>query len=176
MFKKKAFSDKVLAKFENWLKEHGAEILPTTNEWEACRFRGGSIGVLYWTGKTNGEYGAEAWNCFQNKKPWKAVPEKQRAGALRGKHQKRIALMDRDGDLCFYCSKPLRDDATIEHLVPQSAGGTHALSNLVLAHYACNCEAKNLPLNEKVELAIKKRCKVADLYKEKNEDKDTPPW
>ena len=66
-------------------------------------------------------------------------------------------LLKRDGKACFYCGgfmlKP-----TIEHLIAKSLGGSDDLSNLVLAHEGCNNDMGDLPLNIKVNRAIK--CRV----------------
>ena len=48
----------------------------------------------------------------------------------------RQALRDRDGHLCHYCAKP--NAHTIDHVVPQSQGGSDDLDNLVLACTECN--------------------------------------
>lgn len=47
---------------------------------------------------------------------------------------------------CLICAAPLRfdaltgDGATIEHIIPRSAGGDNSPLNLGLAHFACNAE------------------------------------
>lgn len=55
-------------------------------------------------------------------------------------------LWDKQNGLCAECQQPMllrRTEnkklfATLEHIVPQSAGGTHQLSNLELLCYGCN--------------------------------------
>lgn len=53
----------------------------------------------------------------------------------------------RDGDNCWVCAHPMVFDsphpnrgraATLEHVLPQSHGGTDALENLRLVHAGCN--------------------------------------
>lgn len=65
----------------------------------------------------------------------------------------RAALRDRDGDLCHYCGTDMdftREDrrirkakATIEHVVPISAGGGHTFDNAVLACWGCNSDKRS---------------------------------
>lgn len=54
----------------------------------------------------------------------------------------RAILLKRDGDLCYWCACRFTEanPATQEHLVPRSAGGTDALTNLRLACERCNAE------------------------------------
>lgn len=44
--------------------------------------------------------------------------------------------------MCFYCGVRFTADGpdhrTVDHRVPTSRGGSHALANLVFACYACN--------------------------------------
>jgi CRISPR/Cas system Type II protein with McrA/HNH and RuvC-like nuclease domain len=59
-------------------------------------------------------------------------------------------LWDRQRGVCFWCGNPMSqsvkdadgkdadDKATIDHVIPQSAGGSDDLSNLVLACHSCN--------------------------------------
>ena len=49
------------------------------------------------------------------------------------------------------------DDITVEHLIALSCGGKNDLSNMVLAHQKCNQAVLNLPISEKVKVAIKNR-------------------
>lgn len=65
----------------------------------------------------------------------------------------REVLRDRDGDGCNYCGRVMdfervdrrmrKDKATIDHVVPISAGGSHTLSNTVLACWECNAAKRN---------------------------------
>ncbi|MGP3712956.1 HNH endonuclease [Brucella sp. RRSP16] len=47
---------------------------------------------------------------------------------------------------CYYCGEKLADIFDVEHLIPQSRGGSHALKNLVPSCKPCNREkgAKSL--------------------------------
>jgi len=66
----------------------------------------------------------------------------------RGKRHKirRVLIFERDGYVCWICEQPcdpmLRVPhslaATVDHLVPQSLGGTHESDNLATAHMRCN--------------------------------------
>lgn len=60
-----------------------------------------------------------------------------------------LSLRDRDGPLCHLCDKEMSFKivrkgeynprrATIEHLVPLCAGGTHTWDNVALTCWACN--------------------------------------
>lgn len=63
------------------------------------------------------------------------------------------AIYARDGALCHYCGRPLAaldeipdliggplpdDFPTLDHVVPRSKGGGHALRNLVVSCFPCN--------------------------------------
>lgn len=50
-----------------------------------------------------------------------------------------VALAVRDGGKCHICARSVsQEDASADHLVPQSLGGSHEPSNLALAHRRCN--------------------------------------
>lgn len=66
-------------------------------------------------------------------------------------------LLERDGDNCFYCGKPLNKDITIEHILGKSKGGANRNENLALAHKKCNLLAANLPIVKKIELRDRMR-------------------
>lgn len=72
------------------------------------------------------------------------------------------SLLKRDGDECWFCGGPLKNDITIEHLVPRSVGGGNDLKNLVLAHSECNQLAADMDMNRKIEF----KAALSDL----------PPW
>lgn len=41
--------------------------------------------------------------------------------------------------LCFVCKKPVdKAQATLEHVIPVSKGGTDDMSNLAISHRICN--------------------------------------
>lgn len=83
---------------------------------------------------------------------------------------RRKALLERDGDACFYCGEQMRfepsfrktwrgtefrvhpaDEATIEHLLDKQHGGTDDLSNLVLSCKRCNNGRNYMTLEQKME-------------------------
>lgn len=144
-----------IEKFKTWLVARGCEILPITNDYEALRFKGSQIGVLYTSGRVNSPYTGRAITCFQTGKGWDGAPVK--TGRYAGYRKQKEALLHRDGDTCFYCSKSLGDDITVEHLIALSCGGKNELSNMVLAHLQCNQAVGNKPIVEKVKIAIKMR-------------------
>lgn len=63
----------------------------------------------------------------------------------------RLAIYLRDGFCCIYCLRDLRDaapsDISLDHLVPDSQGGTNEPKNMVCACRHCNCSRGDLPLN-----------------------------
>jgi hypothetical protein len=80
----------------------------------------------------------------------KANPEKM----ANHKHMRRAQIKGNGGDgffkadkdlqlrsqkgLCWWCSKPMGDDVTIDHIVAINIGGRHDPRNIVLAHKSCN--------------------------------------
>ena len=139
-------------KFENWLRGYGCEILPATNDYEAIRWKGKQVGVIYNTGRVSGKYAAKAWDCYKNGKSWDGAPI---STGRNGNYRKEKAqLIERDGTRCFFCHKELGDDITLEHLQPLSSGGKNHLNNMVLAHKKCNHAANRLNLIEKIKIAV----------------------
>lgn len=61
-------------------------------------------------------------------------------------------LLERDGKFCWYCGLSLRDDITLEHLIPKSQQGGNSLDNIVLAHWFCNNKAGTRPLAAKLKM------------------------
>ena len=72
-------------------------------------------------------------------------------GTLTDHHRNRKAREQRGR--CFYCSLPLRDDMTWEHLVARAHGGTNKDSNLAIAHAVCNSMVGTLDVRTKFALA-----------------------
>lgn len=75
-------------------------------------------------------------------------------GLKPSRHRRlRRQLRQRDGDDCHLCRAPMvfnnhESDlyATIDHVLPRSAGGRHDLENLKLAHRRCNQRRGNGPV------------------------------
>lgn len=57
-------------------------------------------------------------------------------------------IVERDGWQCHLCRKPITDlaDATRDHLVPKSHGGSDDPDNLAAAHMRCNSRRRTRPL------------------------------
>lgn len=60
---------------------------------------------------------------------------------------RRLVLFEQQGGVCCWCGKLMQigekdawDFGSFEHIVPDSHGGTDAISNLLLAHKKCNME------------------------------------
>jgi 5-methylcytosine-specific restriction endonuclease McrA len=148
---------KTLDAFKKDLAKAGAELLGATNPYEVLRFRTRiGVGVIY-TGKRG-----ETWNP-------EAIAARDHLAANKGSlapvtvHGRRkskatvAALMERDGEACFFCGRGLEGDVTVEHLVAVAHGGPSHVSNLFLAHFECNNAAGHLSAPEKIALAIGKR-------------------
>lgn len=77
---------------------------------------------------------------------------------------KRAAVIERDGGICQLCSNPVDmalpyphpKAATLDHIVPVSAGGSHDLSNLQLAHMDCNAGKGGAPRWRRPDLILLK--------------------
>jgi 5-methylcytosine-specific restriction endonuclease McrA len=60
--------------------------------------------------------------------------------------------MKRDKRLCYLCGRyVLPSDASRDHLVPKSVGGSDSLSNLALAHKDCNAARGVTPVSVMVK-------------------------
>lgn len=142
-----------IQKFEKWLRNRGCEILPVTNEHEWLRFRGKKVGVLYLSGKTSNSYTQEAIMAYQSGGKWNGRPA--RTGRSKSYRKQKEQILDRDGDCCFLCGKPMGDDITLEHLVPLSKGGKNTIDNMVLMDEECNQSLDNMGLIDKMKIIIK---------------------
>ncbi|WP_026641146.1 HNH endonuclease [Bordetella petrii] len=141
------------AKFIEWLVARGAQVLRPTNEWELVRFDCATgVAIIYGTAKGGATFtgGAlKAWEAFKGNHAWDA--------GVRGKRVRMSplirTLLERDGDRCFFClGHTSDDDRSAEHLVPVAHGGPNHISNLVLAHGACNRRAGHLGAMEKIRI------------------------
>ena len=83
------------------------------------------------------------------------IASKIRAGTHHGRPSKKM-LWHRDKGLCQYCDKKISiSNATIDHVVPKSRGGSHTWDNLVIACSKCNSK-KGCDLLEESSLSLKK--------------------
>lgn len=168
-------------KFVAWLADNGAEIGVPTNAYEVVRYRAFEAkgnratthivyakesGLLTFTGASKEHYSffLAGWRIegkgVVRKSAKVAAVQQDVAGLLSATGKRRAKLRARDGDACWYCAAAMDDDATVEHLVPQSRGGGNDLANLVLAHARCNLSAGDMALTEKVELRARLRSGV----------------
>ena len=142
-----------IREFTEWLRQQGAEVLAPTNPYELVRFRARSAVHVVYTGRRGISMGKFARDCFDVFNRGGSVnmglTATQRSYAIKHK----AALLERDGDGCFFCLKAMpSDDMTIEHLVPVHKGGPDHQDNMALAHAACNQAAGNLPLRRKIDI------------------------
>ena len=74
----------------------------------------------------------------------------------REKRRLKRALLKRDGDRCWLCTRPMpKGCETIEHLIAKALNGTDALENLVLCHQGCNVHLKDRSLDQKFKIRAK---------------------
>lgn len=83
---------------------------------------------------------------------------KKNAAASGGKWiqpVKRLAIYLRDGMACVYCGAKVEDGAvlSLDHLLPQSYGGSNGEGNLVTCCKSCNCRRGNMDLASWLDLS-----------------------
>lgn len=147
-------------RFASWLRSQGAEVLAPTSEWELLRFRcGHGTGIVYTDAKGNLTWTDAAKQARAAWKTGDALPGAPKK--VRRQPRDRVtvkALLHRDGKRCFYCPAKLTlDDATVEHLIPLTCGGTNHIANKALACAPCNIEAGHLSVMEKIKLRERKK-------------------
>ncbi|MDY6803740.1 MAG: HNH endonuclease signature motif containing protein [Cyanobacteriota bacterium] len=58
---------------------------------------------------------------------------------MNNKKAKKRKLNEIFGCQCFWCGQKLeKNEQTIDHLIPQSRGGSNSLENLRIACFSCN--------------------------------------
>lgn len=88
------------------------------------------------------------WNA--ERKAWVFVSRSVRTSQLKGetRRKRKAALLKLYGPHCWLCNRAIESRPTIDHVVPRSLGGTHALENLRLAHFHCNQRRADGPVPE----------------------------
>lgn len=69
-----------------------------------------------------------------------AARRARKAGALNDFSKEDYKALSSQQKKCHICLKPFttKNPATIDHIIPISAGGAHTVSNIALAHRGCN--------------------------------------
>lgn len=150
-----------LRRFKRWLNDQGAEIMKPTNPYEVLRFKanGGTHilyerdnGILTPTGEV--EIAFKAW---KNQAKWtarKTTNNKKDPNLVE-------TILERDGDRCFYCHLVIqKSQRTVEHVLSRTHGGNNHIANRVLAHLACNKQAGNRSIIEKVKIREKNWARI----------------
>jgi 5-methylcytosine-specific restriction endonuclease McrA len=146
-----------IAAFQKALVEAGAELLAPTNPYEVLRFRSShGVGVIY-TGRRGETWNAEAIAARDHIAAGRGSLSPVKVNGRRRDAATVNALLKRDGAFCFFCGAPLDGDITVEHLIAIAHGGPNHISNLFLAHAACNQAAGHMSGAEKVRTAVTAR-------------------
>lgn len=157
-------------KLAKWLLACGAEVRPVTPPYELYRFMTCEGVVTIYQNKHGIKKvsticpEAKILEPFRTNRPIRLNPnpKTEKVFAYGQKDKRLSALITRDGDKCFFCGcimagsfnrpDPVHPYPTLEHLIPLSRGGPDTLDNLLLACAACNHEAGNMNIVEKVRL------------------------
>jgi 5-methylcytosine-specific restriction endonuclease McrA len=92
----------------------------------------------------------------KRKKPIRYYSAKRRKVYARGDAIDALTLFDLFGWTCIICKDPIDRHrrcpdwhaATVEHITPLAAGGTHTWDNVAPAHYICNMQKADLSCEE----------------------------
>ena len=161
--------------FRVWLVKNHASLLPPTSEWEIYRAEtnlGMIVGYRNKMGKANHPVIVhKLLETFEKRQPVPSLartePKKKYHGSKQAKRI--LALMNRDGERCFYCGLHLRrpyapGDAqasrpipTVEHFLSTAKGGPDNIHNCLIACKECNGEADSMSIVQKIEFRNRKR-------------------
>lgn len=168
-----------LDKFKAFLSERGAEVLTPTNEWEVLRFAAkGKTSIVHKNkqGRLNWDVlGTEAYQAMLTHSEWSGCDKVKRHTTGSKGRTKIKALIERDGDECFFCGLgPDEHGWTLEHLLSIAHGGRNHIANLALAHIACNQAANHMSVVEKVRLRDEVRADIAAVGRRADQSGSAP--
>jgi hypothetical protein len=86
--------------------------------------------------------------AIQNESSATAIDEHKRLDFYNVK-ENRLRVFERDAYKCYNCGKQLtRFDATLDHLIPVSRGGSNSFGNLSTCCLGCNSKRRNRDLSD----------------------------
>lgn len=166
-----------VAKFTAWLREQGASVEATTSSWEVVRFRAfGKVHVIYRNKNGSLSMAGFPMDClaaFKRNQPMAMGFARKRKCVS---DDVRAALLERDGNECFFCAQPMPDDdMTVEHLVALVRGGPNHMDNFALTHSKCNQAAGKATLMAKIRMYCEARKALADFSDSPTPSERTSP-
>ena len=128
---------------------HGASAYARGCRCDVCR-EGQSAQSAKWTSKYAAERGESYSSSWRRKFKDEHGFWPQGSGTEFVDAPTRRAIYERDGWVCQLCEAPVDPGATahaerasLDHIVPQSRGGSHDPSNLRMAHVGCNARRRD---------------------------------
>ena len=161
-----------LQTFKDYLQSIGATIQSNTDPWMVIRYRHNDQTHIVYK-KKSGRL------TFQNQAAFhydESQGRTARRNVSRPPRTTKRKLLERDGNLCFYCHQPLTPETiSIEHLLARSKGGTNDLANLVLAHKRCNEKVGNHSIKEKISWSTLNKALLTQPTEASSPKADTTP-
>ena len=77
---------------------------------------------------------------------------------MRSRTRKKKVLIIAYNGYCGICGEKIKDNPTIDHIIPKYLGGKSTFDNLQLAHYECNQNKRSEYIKPKIfiKLSVKK--------------------
>lgn len=90
---------------------------------------------------------------------------------------KRDLIIERDKGECYLCSAIMADThVVLDHIIPKSRGGTHAMNNLAVACRDCDARKGDHLLSELKWVSNEVKAKYATLAPERTHKKALNPY